>query len=81
MRRNSIKLAKGVVAKEPLPHLTFVGLLKYCRFVISDSGGIQEEASFFDRPCLVLRNETEWTRLIKIKKNFLFPKIGIIEKN
>lgn len=80
LEKQSIQLAKEVIAGPPLSHLKFVGLLKNCRLVVSDSGGIQEEAAFFDRPCLVLRNETEWTRLLKIKKNFLFSQVKEKEK-
>jgi UDP-N-acetylglucosamine 2-epimerase len=43
---------------------------------VSDSGGIQEEAAFLNRPCLILRNQTEWTRLVKVKKNFIFPELS-----
>lgn len=38
---------------------------------MSDSGGIQEEAAVVNKPCLILRDETEWTRLVDAGKNFL----------
>lgn len=44
---------------EPLNHLSFVQLLNQCIFVITDSGGIQEEVSFVGKPVLVVRNKTE----------------------
>ncbi len=80
LKDNKIHLSPFIRQTGPLPHLKFVALQRDCRLVVSDSGGIQEEASHFDRPCLVLREETEWTRLIKAKKNFLFPHIGKKEK-
>ena len=80
LKQKKIHLSPFIRKTGPLPHLKFVSLLRDCRFVVSDSGGIQEEASHFDRPCLVLRQETEWTRLIKAGKNFLFPRIGKKEK-
>jgi UDP-N-acetylglucosamine 2-epimerase (non-hydrolysing) len=43
----------------PLDYLGFVGLLRRCHFVITDSGGIQEEAPAFGKPVLVLRDTTE----------------------
>src|SRR5579872_2458404 len=44
---------------EPLDYLTFVSLLKRCFLVLTDSGGIQEEAPTFRKPVLVLRKVTE----------------------
>lgn len=44
---------------EPLDYITFVSLLRRCFLVLTDSGGIQEEAPTFHKPVLVLRNVTE----------------------
>jgi UDP-N-acetylglucosamine 2-epimerase (non-hydrolysing) len=44
---------------EPLDYLTFVSLLRRCFIVLTDSGGIQEEAPTFHKPVLVLRKVTE----------------------
>jgi len=44
---------------EPLPYEPFAQLLKRCHFVMTDSGGIQEEAPALGKPVLVLRNDTE----------------------
>ena len=44
---------------EPLDYLTFIGLLRRCFMVLTDSGGIQEEAPTFNKPVLVLRKVTE----------------------
>jgi len=43
----------------PLPYIDFLSLLEGSRVVLSDSGSIQAEASFFDVPCLVCRENTE----------------------
>jgi UDP-N-acetylglucosamine 2-epimerase (non-hydrolysing) len=55
----------------PLGNLDFIALMRDALFVMSDSGGIQEEAAVVNRPCLILREETEWTRLVAAGKNFL----------
>jgi UDP-N-acetylglucosamine 2-epimerase (non-hydrolysing) len=43
----------------PLPYLCFVHLMKRARLVITDSGGVQEEAPGLGRPVLVIRDTTE----------------------
>ncbi|MEW6348548.1 MAG: UDP-N-acetylglucosamine 2-epimerase (non-hydrolyzing) [Thermodesulfobacteriota bacterium] len=49
----------GMVTLAPEPYLEFVSLLEGARVVITDSGSIQAEASLFDVPCLVCRENTE----------------------
>ena len=44
---------------EPVEYLPFVYLMKRCTFIITDSGGVQEEAPSLAKPCLVTRNDTE----------------------
>ena len=40
-------------------------LLKTCSLVMTDSGGLQKEAFFFEKPCVTLRDETEWVELVE----------------
>ena len=51
---------------EPLSYLDTIGLVKSARFVLTDSGGLQEETTFLKVPCLTLRPNTE--RPITISK-------------
>lgn len=48
----------------PVSFLEMTLLEKNCRMIITDSGGVQKESHFFKKPCLVLRNETEWIELV-----------------
>ncbi|MBD3347920.1 MAG: UDP-N-acetylglucosamine 2-epimerase (non-hydrolyzing) [Candidatus Eisenbacteria bacterium] len=48
-----------IVLTEPLPYVEFVSLLKVSYLVVTDSGGLQEEAPALGKPVLVLRHETE----------------------
>lgn len=50
---------KNIKLIEPLEYVTFVNLMKKARFIISDSGGIQEEATALGKPVLVMRDVTE----------------------
>lgn len=44
-------------------YLEMLYLLNACRMVLTDSGGLQKEAYFFGKPCVTVRDETEWTEL------------------
>lgn len=44
---------------DPVEYLPFVYLMKRCHFVVTDSGGVQEEAPSLGKPCLVTRTDTE----------------------
>lgn len=59
LRELQMKMASTLRFCEPLPYLTFVGLMAKARYVLTDSGGIQEETTVLDVPCLTLRWNTE----------------------
>lgn len=48
---------------EPVGYFDMITLLSNCRGVFTDSGGLQKEAYFFHKPCVILRDETEWVEL------------------
>lgn len=56
---DSIKLLK------PLPYFAFLKLISECRFIISDSGGIQEEVTYFKKKILICRNVTERPEVVE----------------
>lgn len=47
----------------PVSFLEIICLEKNAKLVITDSGGVQKEAFFFKKPCIILRSETEWIEL------------------
>lgn len=53
------KLTKNIFFIEPLDYLPFVFLMEKCSLVLTDSGGIQEEAPGLGKPVLVMRDTTE----------------------
>lgn len=55
----------------PVGYFEMIWLLINCSCVITDSGGLQKEAFFFKKPCITVREETEWVELIHNKVNFL----------
>ena len=60
-----IPTARCIRMVEPLSYLATLGALQGCRLVATDSGGLQKEAYFSGRPCVVLRRETEWTEIVE----------------
>ncbi len=50
---------------DPVGYLHMIWLIKNCSLVMTDSGGLQKEAFFFGKPCITLREETEWVELIE----------------
>lgn len=55
----------GIMLCNPLGYLDMVMLEKNCCAVITDSGGVQKEAYFHHKPCLTIREQTEWTELVE----------------
>ena len=49
---------------DPVSFLDIIRLEKHARMVITDSGGVQKEAYFFRKPCIILRPQTEWVELV-----------------
>ncbi len=62
---------------DPVGYFDIIRLLKNCRLVITDSGGMQKEAYFFGKHCITLRDETEWVELTENGYNTL---AGVNEK-
>ena len=49
---------------EPLSYLETLGALQQAHLVLTDSGGLQKEAYFCGKPCVILRPETEWVEIV-----------------
>ncbi len=71
LQREGLELGGAIRPVEPLSYFDMLGQLDACRFVATDSGGLQKEAYVFGRKCLTLRDETEWTELVGLGANRL----------
>lgn len=71
---------KRIAVYKPLGYLEFVSLVYQSGFVITDSGGIQEETAYLGIPCLTLRPNTERPVTVSIGTNTLMPDLKTLEK-
>jgi len=49
----------------PVSFFEMINLEKNSFMIITDSGGVQKEAYFYKRPCIIIRSETEWVEIVK----------------
>lgn len=74
----------GLEMVEPMNYKDFIWYMKYCEYIVSDSGGLQEEAPTFNKKIIVLRKTTERQEIIergygilieKMEKEYILEKI------
>lgn len=65
LRECGITPAANLHVVDPVGYLEMVWLEANCRLIATDSGGVQKEAYFFAKPCVTLRDETEWVELVE----------------
>lgn len=56
---------------DPVGYFDMLMLLRHCRMVLTDSGGLQKEAYLSGKFCITLREQTEWVELVKAGANVL----------
>lgn len=61
---NKMRKEKKMKLIPPVSFLDMIALEKNSQLIMTDSGGVQKEAFFYNKPCVILRNETEWTELV-----------------
>lgn len=64
-------MSEDIHCLDPLSYGEFVTLQANAKVIITDSGGVQKEAYLLDRPCLTLRDETEWGETVESGWNHL----------
>ncbi len=69
--RARIDSIKHLSLTEPLGYIDCMYLLANARLVLTDSGGLQQEACIFGVPCVTLRTETEWVETVEVGANIV----------
>ena len=61
----SIENSEFIQIIPPAGFLDIIALEKNARMIITDSGGLQKESFFFEKPCVILRPQTEWVEIVE----------------
>jgi len=61
-----ITQTKQIKIIPPVSFLDMIRLEQQAAMIITDSGGVQKEAYFFKKPCIILRPETEWKEIVEV---------------
>ena len=69
LHSQNLKLDVKVI--DPVGYFDMLALLENCSLVMTDSGGLQKEAYFFNKYCITLRDQTEWVELVQAGSNFI----------
>ena len=62
---NRVSNNDKIIIIDPVSFLDMIALEKNSALITTDSGGVQKEAYFFEKPCVIMRSETEWIELVE----------------
>lgn len=71
INQEGLELNTNVKVIEPLGYFEMLELEERCKYIITDSGGVQKEAYFMKKPCITLRDQTEWVETVESGWNTL----------
>jgi UDP-GlcNAc3NAcA epimerase len=63
--QKAIANSSNLLITDPVSYLDMIQLESRAAIILTDSGGVQKEAFFFKKPCVILRSETEWIELVE----------------
>ena len=72
VKKYDIQIPSNILLIDPVNYLNMIILEKYSRYIITDSGGVQPEAWYLKKKCIVMRSETEWFEPLENNNNILY---------
>ena len=69
---NNIIIPDNIKIIQPVNYLDMTILERHCKYIITDSGGIQPEAWFLGKKCIIMRSESEWSEPLITNNNILY---------
>jgi UDP-N-acetylglucosamine 2-epimerase len=70
--KENINIPCNILLIKPINYLDMTILERYCKIIITDSGGIQPEAWYLGKKCIIMRSETEWIEPLNNNNNVLY---------
>ncbi|MDB4609497.1 UDP-N-acetylglucosamine 2-epimerase (non-hydrolyzing) [Verrucomicrobia bacterium] len=71
IKNNNLSIPDNIICIPPVSYFEMLWLQDNCKLICTDSGGLQKEAYFFKKSCIVTRDETEWQELVDCGWNHL----------
>lgn len=71
LAQNNLQFDSHVKLIDPIGYFEMIAYEETCKCVLTDSGGVQKEAFFFEKPCITMRDTTEWVELVESGWNTL----------
>lgn len=71
LRSNNLSLPQNLQLVDPVGYFDMLTLERKAQMIITDSGGVQKEAYFMQKPCITLRDQTEWVETVEDGWNLL----------
>lgn len=71
LAQNNLDFESHVKLIDPIGYFEMIAYEENCKCVLTDSGGVQKEAFFFEKPCITMRDSTEWVELVESGWNTL----------